>query len=379
MISDSALTTQQREETTLGRFEYNLRLFKNCLTSATYYQLGSGLEVKKEFYYVKVPTGQGIYSWTDYNANGVPELNEFEVAAFSDQANYIRVFTPTDEYIKSFSAQFNEALNLNPYVLWKDKKGLLKFFSRFSTQNIYHAERKTTLDDPASFANPFLSNISDTSLLSLNSTWRSSLFFNRNSAKFGLELTQNNNMNKMLMINGFDQRSQEQSGLRVRWNIIRRFQLGTFVQIGTRQSRSDYMKTKDYTVDYRECEPSLTFQPSSTFRISGSFRYTEKINTDATEKAFVRNTSLEIRNNFKKKGNISFKSGYYIISYNSAENTSLAFEMLEGLKIGQNITWTLSYQQNLSKALQLILSYEGRKPSGTPAVHTGNAAIRAFF
>jgi hypothetical protein len=53
--------------------------------------------------------------------------------------------------------------------------------------------------------------------------------------------------------------------------------------------------------------------------------------------------------------------------------------MLDGLKKGKNYTWTASWQQPLSKNLQLSLSYNGRKSENNKIIHSGGVQVRAFF
>ena len=53
--------------------------------------------------------------------------------------------------------------------------------------------------------------------------------------------------------------------------------------------------------------------------------------------------------------------------------------MLEGLQAGQNLTWKLIIQKNLTKYLDLNLNYQGRKSETNSAVHTGNIQLRAYF
>jgi len=142
-IRDSTLSDVAPEQVLVGRIEYFLKLFKGAITFNTYYEVGSGLEQKQSFSYLKVPSGEGIFMWIDYNGDGVEQLNEFEVAPFKDQANYIRVFTPSNEYVKTYSNQFREALNIMPAAVWSSKTGFLKFMSRLQNQTMLRIEHKT--------------------------------------------------------------------------------------------------------------------------------------------------------------------------------------------------------------------------------------------
>ncbi|HPD54768.1 MAG TPA: hypothetical protein PLI08_12540, partial [Bacteroidia bacterium] len=67
------------------------------------------------------------------------------------------------------------------------------------------------------------------------------------------------------------------------------------------------------------------------------------------------------------------------IDYNAPDNSQLAYELLEGLKDGDNYTWGLSLLRSLGKSMQLTLNYDGRKSTGSPVVHTGGVQFRAFF
>jgi len=197
-IRDSSLSDAEPEQVLVGRLEYFLRLFKGAITFNTYYEVGSGLEQKKSFSYLKVSDGEGIYMWIDYNGDGIEQLDEFEVASFKDQANYIRVFSPSNDYTKTYTNQFREALNIMPAAVWNGKEGFLKFLTRFQNQTMYRIEHKTSTDDLNVAYNPFIreDKILDTSLISLNSSFRNTLYFNKTNPKYGLDFNILRNRNK---------------------------------------------------------------------------------------------------------------------------------------------------------------------------------------
>ncbi|MDQ3190034.1 MAG: hypothetical protein M3Q58_00410 [Bacteroidota bacterium] len=381
-ISDETLTASKPEETVLGRLEYSLRLFKGSISSTTFYEVGSGLEVKKEFTYIEVPAGQGQYAYIgDLNNNGVKDLDEFEESTLPDLRRYIKVFTPTNEFVRVYSNQFNEILNINPAAAWNNKKGLKKLIAKFSNQTAYRIDRRTGTDNALASFNPFFNEVSDTMLITLNSSVRNTVFFNRTDPKFGLEYNWQDNRNKNILVNGFESRTNIYRSLRSRWNITRIFALNLATTIGVKTSESEFLTNRNFEINYSEIEPRFVYQPNTNFRISLIYKYLEKINSPdlGGEKAFTHNMGSEIKYSVLSKGNLLVNLNYIINEFNAPSNTLMAFEMLEGLQVGQNITWSISYQRNLSANMQLSLNYTGRTSEDLPAVHTGGVQVRAFF
>ena len=380
-VNDTSITAQKDDKSLLSRLEYNLKLFKGAITSSTYYEIGSGLEVKKEYSYIQVTPGQGIYIWTDYNHDNVQQLDEFEVATIPGIANYIRIYTPTNQYVKTYTNQFNEVFTLNPVTAWNAKTGIKKFLARFSDQATYSIDHKNTSSDGFKAYNPFMNEISDTTLLSTNSSLRNSFYFNRSSSKFSIDYNYTDSRNKILLVDGFDSRSTLSNELNIKWNISRKFTFNTKYNSGEKTSNSDFLTTRDFDIINSEIGPVFSYQPNVSFRIALNYTYTDKKNKQGSigEKAFLNDAGVDIKYNVLSKGSLLMKVSYVKIKYNSDESTPVAYEMLEGLKSGDNATWSLSYQRNLSGNLQLTLNYEGRKSQDVKTLHVGSVQLRAYF
>jgi hypothetical protein len=379
LIQNDELSTRDAENTLLGRIQYDLRALRGFITSNTFYQLGSGLENKREFSFLEVNDGQGTHLWIDYNGNGVKELNEFEVAGANNsfQANYIKVFTPTSDFIRVFTNQFNQVLFLKPNAIWNGEKGLKKWLGKFSNKTAYRVERET--QEEKNIYNPFYTNTDDSSLISINSSFSNTFYFNRLNPRFGMDFFYLNNQGKSLLTNGFESRSNLQQEWRIRYNINRIYSVENRLSRFERGNRSEFFANRNYTILTHEVEPQFIYQPSVKFRTTISASYAEKENTLGAERSFNRSAKLELRFNEAGKGTFSLSAAYIAIDFNAPENSSLAFEMLEGLATGGNITWNVLWQRNLANNLQLNLNYGGRKSENLRIIHTGGMQIRAFF
>lgn len=378
-IIDTLVTSTKPAQSILSRIEYNFNILKSVITSTIYYELGSGSEQKREFTYVEVQPGQGVYTWTDNNNNGIKELDEFPQAVFQDQANHIKVYLPTNEYIQTFINKFSQSLNLNPANIWKRHKGFKGFVSRFSSQTNFQIDRKILEDENASKFNPFIFEVDDTSLISINSSIRNTLFFNRSNPKWGVELNWQDNRNKILLTNGFDTRIRTEQGFKTRWNMTREIGLIASYNKGIKEFSSEYFSNKNYKIDFFEIEPKLTFQPGKKFRLIFNYLFVNKINSLGSEKSINQEIGNELQINQINKGNLFFKFSYINIAFNGLQNSSVSYEMLEGYQAGNNITWQVSYQKHLANSMQIGINYTGRISEKTNIVHTGGAQVRAMF
>jgi hypothetical protein len=368
------------DNTLLNRLEYNPRLMKGFITASVFYETGYGMENRREFYYLEVAPGQGQYAWNDYNDNGIRELNEFETAQFSDQARFIRIYTPTNSYVKVLQNQFSFSANLRPSALIKTDKGFGGFINRWALQTVMRRDNKIADREGFEHYNPFLL-VPDTQLLAASDNVRQSIFFNQGSAVFGADYTYTDNRSRQLMTNGLEERTLLSNELRLRLNFLRSWAINSSSTASSKGNRSGFFSARNYYIVGYETEQRLSYQPSTLFRLSGIYRYSEKKNAieGGFQQAFVNSYGIEVRYNETEKGSLTGRVDYLKILFNDAENSAVAYEMLNGLSKGDNYTWELAYQRNLNDNIQVSINYNGRKTPGTPPVHIGGAQVRAFF
>ncbi|MCB9185285.1 MAG: hypothetical protein H6601_00900 [Flavobacteriales bacterium] len=382
IVKDTTLSNNRPDNTLVNRLQYDLKVLKGSITASTFYEVGSGLENKREFVYLEVPAGQGAYSWIDQNGNGVREINEYVQAVYQDTARYIRVFTPTNDYTKVFTTQFNEVIDLNPRVVWGNKTGFRKFLARFSDQLVYRIDRKTQRNKLIEAFDPFFSTVEDSTLVTLTSSFRNTFFFNRSSSKVGADYTYSETRTKAYLANGFETRTNSYHRLKVRWNFAKMFTLNATGEFGWKITDSFFANNK-LDVEYYEVVPELSFQPGTKWRVRGKFRFSNKLNylpeNVGRNQAIVRDAGVDAKFNILQRGSINATFNFISISYDGPVGNTVEFELLEGLKTGLNFTWSTFVQMRLGKNMQVNLQYSGRKAEKNPSVHTGTVQLRAFF
>ena len=380
-VFNSQLTGQKPERTVLGRAEYFINEWKGMMTGNVLYEAGSGQEQRRDYSFLEVPAGQGQYVWNDYNADGIPQINEFEVALYQDQARYIRVFTPTLDFIRANYNQFNYSMNFNPRALIDFNKatGIRKFLTRVSLQSSMQIFKKEISQKNINL-DPFSKPAADTSLISLNSIITNTLFFNRTSSVWGFDLTHIQNINRSILTYGLETRTLRDLSSRIRWNLNKHLAAVVTVKSIRNQLETPKFGNRNFSLQQWMTEPSFSYQNGTKYRISLNYKFEEKQNQQGLkEKAMIHSIITEMRYNVLSSSTINGKFQFSNINFTGATNTTVAFIMLDALLPGRNFLWNIDLTRRLSNNMEINFQYEGRKPGESKAIHTGRASVRALF
>lgn len=380
-VFKAQLTGLKPERTLLGRAEYFVNEWKGMMTGNILYEAGSGQEQRRDYSFIEVPAGQGEYVWNDYNTDGIPQINEFEVALYQDQARYIRVFTPTLDFIRANYNQFNYSLNLNPRALIdiNKAKGLKKFLTKVSAQSSMQIFKKEISQKNISL-NPFSKPAVDTNLISLSSIITNTMFFNRTSSVWGFDLTHIRNVNRSILTYGLETRTLRDLSTRIRWNLNKHFASVVTVKSIKNQLQTPKFGNRNFDLAQWMAEPSLSYQNGTKYRFSLNYKFEEKQNqVGMKEKATIHSIITEMRYNVLSSSTLNGKFQFSNINFTGATNTTVAFIMLDALLPGRNFLWNIDLTRRLSNNMEINFQYEGRKPGEAKAIHTGRASVRALF
>ena len=382
------VTTQKPDNSLLSRVEYIVNEWKGFLTGNVLYEIGAGQEQKRDYSYIEVPAGQGDYTWNDYNGDGIQQLNEFEIAIFPDQAKFIRIFTPTNEFIKANYNTFNYSVGLNPrsIINVSEASPVRKFIARINLQSSLQINKKEKADGLVQF-NPFGTPLSDTSLITLNQTYVNTLSFNRFSSKWGFDINNSRNAAKALLTYGYESRKINEWSLRTRINVNKlvSFDITGKKGINALGTENPKFDNRNYKIDQYSVEPRTIFTRGANFRLIIGYKFTNKENQQGFNEKYSSNSiNSEIKYNILQSTSIQAKFTYGNIQYQTSDpanglNSTVSYIMLDGLLPGKNFLWNLDFTRRLSNFLELNLQYEGRKPGSASTVHIGRAAIRALL
>lgn len=360
-----------------SRLLYSQSLFEKGIQLNTALETSNGVVPQQEFTYVKTDPGQGIYMWIDYNNNGIQELDEFEVAQFPDQAEYIRILLPNRIFVKVRQNKFSQTITLNPQ-LWSDREGFQKLLSHFHNQTSYLIDRKVRRKDDGFELNPFKDGGADQLGLMLN--FRNVLFFNRGKQHYTTSYTFLSSSNDNLLSTGLQRNILTSHQLNFNHKFWEVWLLNLKGTTDVNSSSSEGFQNRNYELRGNEVNPKISYLLNLQTRFDVFYHLKNKTNHLGDRESLAQQTwGVSFAYSNAEKISINGEFNYIDNSFKGSAYSPVAYQMLEGLQPGTNFTWRSLFQKRITDYLDASLMYYGRKSEHSKAVHTGSVQLRAFL
>lgn len=366
------------DETSLNsKVNFNQFLFNKILNLNTVYESSSGNIAQQEFVYIRTEPGLGFYTWIDYNNDGIQDFDEFEIAEFQDQANYLRVPKPNIQFIPTQKVKFTQSVTLNPN-LWSTKKGIKKLFSRFYNQSFFNIENQQRRTNANFNFNPF--GFDDDNLVGLNFNLKNTIYFNKDLQKYSVAYTTGESRSKQQFFIGSQENKLQIQQIDIAHKFANFWLLEFLGKSSTNNLETENFSSRNYNITTKEFQPKLSFLQNDTNRLTVFYHLKNKENKlESFETLKQQKLGAEYFYVSNKKNQISANINVFLNDFKGDANTPVAYQMLEGLQPGQNFTWNLLFNQKLNNFLNLNLSYLGRKSEASKAIHTGSVQLKAIF
>src|SRR5690554_24615 len=280
-------------------------------------------------------------------------------------------------FVKTHQTKLTQIFNFN-FSTWQHETGFRKFASRFHIQSSFIIDRSILRDGNSIAWNPF--GTAGEELVAENSNIRNSIYFNRSKQKYTTVYSLINNRAKNLMNYGSLDNKITTHQLQFQ-HLLNKWWLA---QLTTKydivESVSENYGAKNYLLNNIGLHPRISYLFSQNARVELFYEWKNKENTQGDLEILEQH---RIGTSFNwstlQKFTLNGEFSFYQNKFTGNPLSAVAYQMLEGLQPGKNLTWRLLFQRNLTKYLDANISYQGRTSETSKTIHTGSIQLRAFF
>lgn len=374
-ITENAFS--EDEKSLNSKIAYNQRLFDNFVSLGAIYETSSGNIARQDYVYIETEPGQGFYTWIDYNNDGVKDFDEFEVAEFQDQANYLRVPLPNLRYVATQKVKWSQSLTLNA-AQWSSKNGFQKVLSHFQNQTFLNIVNEQQRIGNSFNLNPF--DFDENSLIGLNLNFRNSIYFNRNLQKYSWSYTYGSSRAKQQFFIGNQSNKTKLHQIEFAHKLSTYWLIDLTGKASKNNLETENFNNRNYEINALEFNPKVSYLYAKDQRFSFFYHYKFKENQlQDFEELNQQKFGIEYLFTSKKQNQLSLNFTAFFNDFIGNPNSPVGYQMLEGLQNGKNYTWSALYNQKLNSFLNLNLNYLGRKSENSKTIHTGSIQLRAVF
>ncbi len=357
---------------------YTQQLFDQIVRLSTVYETSSGSTLQQNFTYIETEVGQGFYTYLgDLNGNGIKDFDEFEIAQFKDQANYLRVILPNINRVATQKAKLSQSIFLNFSKFQNHKSVWLKTLSRFSNLSSILIDKDQLKEGKTFNINPFSKGKKQ--VVGLRQNINTSLFFNRGIQKYSTTYIYQNSKNTQKIADDIQTAIQRKHEINFQHNIEETWVLASNLLYSENDNKSSIFDSRNFNLISRKINPSISFLKNEFSTFETVYNYKKENNTIGNESLKSHSFGFNYNYNNPKKGSVLANINLIENNYKGTLNSPASYRILEGLQPNRNYTWSVIVQKQLTQFLDLSITYNGRKNETSNAIHIGSVQLRANF
>ncbi|MFA6439463.1 MAG: hypothetical protein WCX28_09160 [Bacteriovoracaceae bacterium] len=378
-------TNNQNHQTTLIKLQSRYRPFSQGLDIDLLYDAATQRTAKLERYFYKVRKGDGQYSWTDANENGIIDLNdEREFIQDRYDGEYIALALNSENLIPVITLKTSSRIRISPSKMIKNPGTVIgKMVTNVSTETFFRMEERSTESnitkiyflDMDAFLNPV------TTLMGYQFIQQDLFLFEYHPEySFRFRFNQRKGLNQFA--SGNERNYSRERSLRSRIQLANDISNQTDIIVKDDIAVSSSQINRSRSIASIALVTDLSYRPESHIEIglkietsqgddyAGPSPVTANFNGQALRFVYGFLGNGQVRSEFSREE---------VILQNRSVGYNPPYELTTGRDIGKNYLWNLTSEYRMGGNVQFSLHYSGRTTVTSSVVHTGRMEVRAFF
>jgi len=373
------------QQTTLIKLQSRYRPFSHGVDIDLLYDAATQRTAKLERYFYKVRKGEGQYSWSDANGNGIIDVSdEREFIPDRYDGEYIALTLNSENLIPVINVKASTRIRLSPMKVFKHPStSIEKILTVVSTETFFRLEERSTEPDIQKI---YFLNMN--ALLNPNTTLMGYQFFQQDlflfeyhpEYSFRFRFNQRNGLSQFA--SGNERNYSRERSLRSRFQLSNDISNQTDIVLKNDNALSSSQINRSRHIESVALLTDLSYRPEPQMELGISVETSQ-----ADDKAGLtpvtanfNGQSLRVVYGFLGNGQVRTEfSREEVLLQNRSAGYIPPYELTAGRDLGKNYLWSLSSEYRIEGNIQFSLHYSGRTTARASVVHTGRMEVRAFF
>lgn len=378
-------STEQRVKTSLVRVQSRYRPFSGAVDIDLLYDGAAQRTAKLERYFYKVRKGEGQYSWTDANGNGVADLNdEREFVPDRYDGEYVALTLNSENLVPVTTMKASSRLRLTPsrYLkrpeLWSER-----VLSSLSSETFFRLEERSTEPDVGRIYRLDLSAfLRPRTTLQGYQFLQQDLFLFETDPELSFRFRFNQRHGLGQYSAGTERNYSRERSLRIRTQFAEDLSDQADLLMKDDNAVSSSVINRSRQITTIGIINDLSYRPERNIEIGFKFETSEATDIAGIPSVPASFNGQTVRVVYGLLGNGQIRTEFSreeVLVGTRPASYAVPYELTGGRDFGKNFLWSTTAEYRLAGNVQFSLFYSGRTTSRSMTVHNGRMEVRAYF